>query len=737
MAFLNSILLWGGLALAGISVPIIIHLLNRYRHKQIDWGAMELLRKALVVRSRQVRMEDILLLILRCTAAALIALALARPSLMGSAARGLGKQQVGVVIGIDASYSMSQRDATSRFEQATQRVREVLKTLDPGDPVTIVLMGQRPHILLRNVPYEPQRFSRVLDDAAPLAEGLSLERCLEECETLMRELKSPVKECYLVSDAQITTWKVLSDKSKGLMRALGSQDRSLFYLPTDTPGAENLGISRFELASGALRKGMSARYVAEVENFGPSVQQDVVVSLYFNDQKNPIEQQVIPSIAPHEKMAVPFFLHCDAPGNVRLTARLGRDAVMVDNARHAVAHVRDMVKVLCVDGEPSEVPTRAATTYLLKALLPKRAGVVRALSVDRIPWTDLPARKLADYDVVVLANVGDLPAEQVRGIYAYVKQGGGLVMFLGGRVNQQVFNARMKVGEDWLSPGELEEVIKQPPDRTSGWALGPAGGSHPIIDLVRSLREEVVATARVSRFFKIKLTPGARTVLQVVGPDLPLLAEKQIGRGKVLLWTTSANREWAELPIHPLFPILLHEAVTSLTQEEFERPVTVGTPLSFVLSGEGITGNLSVKNPSGGESAVKVVQRDGQSIVEYAGTDTPGFYEIQAPNRPPMTVAVNVDTAESNVECLTPAALELAFSGLPVRVPTAGDDLAASIVRTRRGIELWQWLLGVGIALLLVESFLAWRFSKRLVGRSSVDVLKSNRETLLADKAAA
>ncbi len=737
MAFLNSILLWGGLALAGISVPIIIHLLNRYRHKQIDWGAMELLRKALVVRSRQVRMEDIILLILRCTAAALIALALARPSLMGSATRGLGKQQVGVVIGLDASYSLGQRDVTSRFELATQKVREVLKTLDPGDPVTIMLMGQRPRILLRNVPYEPQRFAKVLDDAGVLYEGLSLERCLEECETLVQELKSPVKECYLVSDAQATTWKVLSDKSKGSLRALGSQDRSLYYLAVGNPGADNLGISRFELASGSLRKGMSARYVAEVENFGASAQSNVVVGLYFNDQKNPVEQQVIPSIAPYEKAAVPFFLRCESPGIVRLTARLGRDSVSADNARHAVAHVRDQVRVLCVDGEPSENPLRAATTYLLKALLPKRAGVVRALAVDRISWTELPTRKLSDYDVVVTANVGDLPAEQVRGLYAYVKQGGGLVMFLGGRVSQQVFNSRMKVDNDWLSPGELEEVVKPPADRAVGWALKPAAGAHPMIDLVRSLREEVVATARVGRFFRSKLTPGARTVLQVAGPDLPLLMEKQIGRGKVLLWTTSANREWAELPIHPLFPILLHEAVTSLTLEEFERPVLVGTPLSLTLGSDGLAGNVMVKQPSGAESVVKVAQREGQAVVEFSGNDTPGFYEIQTRGQPPMTVAVNVDTAESNVECLSPAALEQTFSGLPVRVPSAGEDLAASIVRGRRGIELWQWLLGLGIAVLLLESFLAWLFSKRMAGRSSAEVLRSDREALLATKTAA
>lgn len=53
MHFLNSPLLWGGLGLLGVSVPIIIHLLNRYRHKQIDWAAMELLKRAMTIRSHK------------------------------------------------------------------------------------------------------------------------------------------------------------------------------------------------------------------------------------------------------------------------------------------------------------------------------------------------------------------------------------------------------------------------------------------------------------------------------------------------------------------------------------------------------------------------------------------------------------------------------------------------------------------------------------------------------------
>ena len=81
MNFLNSPALWGILGAIGVAVPIIIHLLHQRHRRRTDWAAMELLRRALVVRSGQVKLEDILLLILRCLVLALVAFALLRPTL--------------------------------------------------------------------------------------------------------------------------------------------------------------------------------------------------------------------------------------------------------------------------------------------------------------------------------------------------------------------------------------------------------------------------------------------------------------------------------------------------------------------------------------------------------------------------------------------------------------------------------------------------------------------------------
>ena len=67
----------GGLALA--SLPIIIHLLNRRRFKRMDWAAMEFLLKAAVRNRRRVRLENLLLLLLRTLIVILLVMAVSRP----------------------------------------------------------------------------------------------------------------------------------------------------------------------------------------------------------------------------------------------------------------------------------------------------------------------------------------------------------------------------------------------------------------------------------------------------------------------------------------------------------------------------------------------------------------------------------------------------------------------------------------------------------------------------------
>jgi hypothetical protein len=81
---------------------------------------------------------------------------------------------------------------------------------------------------------------------------------------------------------------------------------------------------------------------------------------------------------------------------------------------------------------------------------------------------------------------------------------------------------------------------------------------------------------------------------------------------------------------------------------------------------------------------------------------------------PPVVVAVNVDSRESDVRMLAGESLATAVSGLPVQVLPPGQNLVAAIRESRVGRELWQMLMLAALAILALEGFLAWKFSRQM-----------------------
>lgn len=727
--FLYAPMLWGTLAVA---VPILIHLLNRYRHKRIDWAAMELLRRALVIRARQIRIEDILVLVLRCLAVLLLALAMARPTLSTAGAKWFGAEaRVGVVIALDGSFSMGHRPGVNtRFEQALARTRQVLKTLDAGSPVSLVLMGSHPRILLRDVGYDEARLEKALADLAPLPERLNLELCLEEIEKLVREIRAPVRECYFVTDAQANTWEELSDKVKIALREMNTAAR-VFYLSIGSESGENLAVTNFALASGMLRRGAIARYIAEVSNFGRQAQERVGVTLTLDGK--PVDQRVIDRIPPGEARSIPLFARLDAAGNNRLAALIAPDPLPADNIRYAVTHVPDQVRVLVVDGAPSDEPFRSETDFLATALSPRRGGPAAAsLALKVIPWLALSGERLSDFQVVVLANLPDVRRDIAASLHTYVQQGGGLIVFLGDKTIPRIINARMAIGEKSLLPIRLTTLAN--PKDAEGLPMELAVTGHPITAGLEGLPRELLAAARFTQYVKGDLLEGGRTLLRLTGTHDPLLAEKDLGRGRVLLFTSSASRAWTNLPVNPVFPILLHQAITHLSRQEHERSFAVGETVTLGLPRAHVQASALVRDPTGKDFPVQVSERDGQPAISYPRPELPGFYEARyASGVPPLVVAVNVEPTESDVRSLLGTALTKPFQGLPVRVLTRGDDLELAIKTGRVGHELWRILLIIAVGLFALESFLAHFFSNRMAGAAAREATK---EELLGSRAA-
>jgi hypothetical protein len=152
VTFLNPALALGALLFA---VPLVIHLLNRQRHKRRPWAAMEFLLKAYQKQRNRLRNENLLLLLLRCLVPIVLALAVARPVLEQAAALLGSGGGVHHVVVVDGSYSMgaAQDGGGSAFDRARNLVGRLLDRCEAdagrGAKVTLVFAGVRPRFLCR------------------------------------------------------------------------------------------------------------------------------------------------------------------------------------------------------------------------------------------------------------------------------------------------------------------------------------------------------------------------------------------------------------------------------------------------------------------------------------------------------------------------------------------------------------------------------------------------------------
>ena len=139
---LNVLMLAG---LAGVAIPLLIHLLNRRRYDVVDWGAMQFLQISETTR-RRILIEELLLMLLRMGLIAILVLALASPFLDSAALARLagGGRNRDVVLVFDGSYSMGYRDnGRSAHDAAKEWAAAFVNDLAAGDSVAVLQAKQQ------------------------------------------------------------------------------------------------------------------------------------------------------------------------------------------------------------------------------------------------------------------------------------------------------------------------------------------------------------------------------------------------------------------------------------------------------------------------------------------------------------------------------------------------------------------------------------------------------------------
>ena len=737
--FANLPLLQIGIAAA--SLPILIHLLNRRKYREMRWAAMRFLIAALQKNQRRVKIEQWLLLAVRTLVILLAVGAMAKPFLESLGAVVLPGQRTHRVIVLDGSMSMAFVSGDQpRFDQAKLLAGQLVRDARRGDVLSVVMMGEPPRV--------------VVGDASPSANGsevvkeiealrrpdgaTDLVASFEAVDRVLGVSTIPRKEVIFITDLQTASWRQGGgdkgpNSAEALKRAVGKLEaRQVVSVVIDLgkAGGENRAVVDLRLDAPLVTAGGPApKVIATVHNFGAATAHDVRARLSIDGQVGP--DQSVAEIKAGEEGTFAFLPGFTSAGDHLVEVRIDDDALPTDNKRALVVSVRDALNVLLVDGSPKPEPFAGETDYLAQALSPDEkssdpaaggstnGGSTVAIKTEVVNESQLSARDLSAFDAVVLCNVAEFKSAEVSALDAFLKQGGGVVVFGGDAVVADSYNQMLYKNGEGILPASVEATIGDARSKQGAFEFDARDFKHPIVNPFQGAPANVIAGltgAKTWQYAKLKIPSDGKTQAKVAlyfNSGDPAIIEAPRFRGRVIQVATSADVGWTTWPLHQSYPPIMEQIVLEAASGRLsERNVRVGQPLDRALPALAGGANVEVIRPDDARVAAKLQPGADVSLFHFEDTDLAGLYRAKfaAPLGTESLFAANPDPSESDPAKLDRAALAEAVPGWKFSYLTNWKDLSQSATSVGRRGELHRPLLYALLAMLLVESVMAWWF---------------------------
>ncbi len=718
MTFLNVILLAGAAALL---IPLILHLLNKRRMKTVQWGAMHLLQEALRQRKRNLKTEQLLLLLTRIALPVILALCLARPAL--SFLRQLpGANKTSLLVLLDNSYSMrSPAGASTVRDQARDGLQALLQDLPAGSDVNILLCGEPAQPLFPEPVTLRESITPKLAAESSLAGPLKPNAIFQQAQAELKRMGNTAKEIVLISDFQESDWKAVAegatlDAWETLKKSEPAPQLTFYRVGGEVH--DNLNLVSVEPSALIVAGGQEVALRARIQNHGAKAYQDIPVHLEADGIRL---RSTRVSVAPNAESILTMTHAFDSPGDHAVTLRLEGDSFPDDNAFTLVLPVRAQVNCLLLTNGETTAPLEGASDFLEIALAPNTAAKATSLR-DIIHTEVLDARRVRDksYDgqqVIVMADIQKLDGKGLPMLEEFVRKGGGLIVFMGPNCDEKWYREQFFKDGKGLLPGIPKGFGHVDEGQTPSRVLSQRH-THPATTYFNSARGLRLQDAGFTHWQKFEKVPeDARAVLSLDRGD-PLAIEKAFGQGRVILFTSTANARWNNLPLQPVYVPLMQRIITYLTMQNTPPPSQLcGTVLRVPVSPEQSGASFTLTNPGNQTFPLKPQATGDKSyLISYAGTQVPGTYELrndaEAKTAIPKRYAFNLDPEEANLAVLTGDKVK----EMANRAGAAYAESASAyhqLDRSRRhGTEVWQPLLMLMLVGLFAEVFLQQRISR-------------------------
>ena len=698
--FLHPLYLFG---LAAASLPILIHLLNRRRMKRIRFPAVRFVLLSQKRISRSYRLRHWLLLVLRTLAVIFLALLLANPIFQTGAGLFAGSGPVSLVVLLDNSLSMTWSGDGDGFKRAKEAAGLLISALNDGDRAALIptnisgkevfrLKGEK-EVLLKEL------------DRIEVADGVAnLTASLGKAYELLNEPASQ-KEIRLITDMGLAGWDEFSLSS--LKHVDPSIQLKVIHIASKQKPL-NSTVKEIRLGGQGVGVNLPLNLETTVANFGDSEIKDLLVQLSIDGQT---KEQKLTAIPAKGETTVSFQTRLNQPGSHTGQVTLKKEGLAGNSKAYFALDAQDKLKVLVVDGDPQTSLVQSESFFLTRALNPAGERDSSLYLPTVIVSDGLNTVSLDSYQVVILCNVPALPDAFVQKLQDFVRQGGGLLIFGGDRMQTDNYNLKIAQSSPPMLPAPIRERKLGP--EANGEKIDKIDLTHPALQgFTDGILQESMKSARVWGYSRTS-APGKSALITLANGD-PLLLEQKLGAGRILFATSTADRDWNDLPVKTAYLPLIHGLTNYLAggkRGAMDGGIPVGATKEIFLPPSYVGKSLKITKPNKLEAEVSISANKDRSVATFQENDRAGIYRLSIPggeekgSGTPKLYAVNPPFLESRLDEISQRELQEKLR--PVQVDVIPVE---ALEKGGKRTDLALPLVGLLIVTLLLEGWLAQRF---------------------------
>lgn len=683
MQFLNPFILFG---LVASSIPLIIHLINKRKQKKIEFSTLKFIKELQNTRIRNVKLRQIILLILRTLLISFIVLAFARPTINNSIPGFVSYSSANTGVIIDNSFSMDVSDSKgNRLRQSRSIFESILNDVKDGDKLFVTQTNSQ----IRNNLFLSNNKSELLNEFKKIKIDESSNKIndiISQSNNLFEDNKELNNDLIIISDLQknfidgIDSNKLSEIKQINLIKV------------RDNYEIRNLSIDSVKLLTSIFQLNKNVDVEIYISNHSNSSFKDNIIAMSFNDRK---VSQITFNIDANKNAVIKLSATANQTGAISAKLELENDDLLQDNNYYFAFIIPEIPKVLLLTEHNRSFVEIALRTRL------DNSKLFLANS------NQLATANLKDYDVIIntLDNFGELEKNRIK---QYIESGGSLISFANNKIKDN-FTFYQSLGFSAFKENDLKDKIK----------FNKVEKLHPLFSdlfLNNSDTKQFVESPEIE-----KMTTLSGGFVLIEANNQPFMNELKLGDGKIIYFAVSQDLNWSNFPLTGLFPALLNKSVIYLSADagSFTKSYDNDKIILNIAKNKALDNNFTLISPAGQESKMKANSLPSGSVLIVDAIAELGAYTIKNSNNEYVAAfAINHNPKESETNYYSSDEskdiLTTKFPNTKIIVVDNYEDFDLNKIRAEIGTELWQIFLILALLCGISELFVQKAYKNEL-----------------------